>query len=68
MAKLNELSDFEDKDVQVDKNGDILCKECLKELAILTEYGMRRNCNKCGNIKSEAPMAIINEHGRRKIY
>lgn len=52
MATINELSDFESKAGLVfDNKGNILCNKCQKRKALITKWGMLRNCEKCPNEK-----------------
>jgi predicted amidophosphoribosyltransferase len=69
MSKIDDLSDDEKKSAVLDDKGNVLCPNCKKRLAIITEYGCTRNCNRCGeNKKQTYGMAIINEPGGRKCY
>lgn len=65
--KQNDLNEFEKKDAVLDKQGNVLCPVCKKRLAIVTEYGMVRTCNKCERPKCNI-MVSIDEPGGRKYY
>lgn len=55
--KLKDLSTWE-KDAILDKEGNVLCPVCQKELAIVTEYGMIRNCGGCKNKPSDFNLMV----------
>jgi len=65
--KLKDVSEWEKKDAVVDQEGTVLCPICKKSPAIVTKYGMIRNCDKCIRVK-ESFSAIINEFGINKHY
>jgi uncharacterized protein YbaR (Trm112 family) len=45
--KLNDLAEYEKETAIIDKNGNILCPDCKKRLALVTEYGLIRRCKRC---------------------
>ena len=45
--KVKDLAESQVKDAVI-KDGSIMCPKCNKRLAIVTEYGMIRNCKVCG--------------------
>ena len=65
--KLNEINESERDRAKLDKDGNVLCLHCEKNLAKISEYGMLRKCDECEN-KSHAPMVRTMEHGKMKIY
>lgn len=67
MAKLSDLSEQEISEAITDKDSNVLCPVCKKRLAIVTEYGMVRTCNKCERPKCNI-MVSIDEPGGRKYY
>lgn len=70
MPKINDLSDWEKKkNPKTNKKGEILCPDCVKNLAIVTEYGVLRRCLDCQ--KNHTPStfhAVIKEGGKNKFY
>ena len=53
MPKLKDLHESELENAIVDKKGNVLCPVCKKRQAIITDYGMIRNCQNCKDIKEE---------------
>lgn len=51
--KLSEVSEWEQKDAITDQDSNVLCPHCKKNLAIVTKYGMIRNCSECGDRNKE---------------
>jgi len=46
--KIKDLADYEVKSAILDKKRNVICPNCKKRLAQVTEYGLIRNCQKCG--------------------
>jgi len=69
MSKINDLNESEIKNAILDSEGNILCPVCEKRQAIITDYGMIRNCQNCKDIKEEYNVMVsIDEPGGRKMY
>lgn len=67
--RINDLAEYEKKNAKLDKEGNVLCLYCEKELAPQNEYGVIKRCPKCEkNKESYNVMAIINEPNGRKSY
>lgn len=47
MAKINDVVPYWRKGCKVNKKGDVLCPNCEKNLAIVTEYGGIQFCEEC---------------------
>lgn len=45
--KLTDIVEWEHKNAVLDKEGNVLCPSCQKELAKVTSYGNIRRCKKC---------------------
>lgn len=66
MAKIKDIDNWEKKNAVVSKNGTVLCPECKKKPAIITEYGMIRRCNICKDIKVyTCGYAFVDSNGRK---
>lgn len=68
MAKLNDLNDNEKIRAVLDKDGNVLCLYCEKNLAKISEYGMLRKCDACEKIKDYNVMVSIDEPNGRRMY
>lgn len=69
MSKINDLNESEIKNAVLNNEGDILCPVCEKRLAIVTDYGMIRNCKECGENKQDYNvMVVIDEPSGRRSY
>lgn len=67
--KLTDLAECEKKEAILDTKGRVLCPSCEKRLAKVTEYGMIRNCNKCGEVKNDYNvMVMVDEPNGRRSY
>lgn len=62
---MDDLNEFERKDAVLDSKNRVLCPVCKKRLAIVTEYGMVRTCNKCERPKCNIMVSIDEPSGRR---
>jgi len=49
--KLRDISDWEKQDAILDKEGNVLCPCCRKNLARVNRYGMIRKCKECQKTK-----------------
>ena len=68
MAKLKDLNESERSRAKVDKDGNVLCLHCEKNLANVSEYGMLRKCDECEKKDKRYGFAIIEEIGGRRSY
>lgn len=67
MVKISDLNEAERERAKVNKKGEVLCIECEKYPAKISEYGMLRKCSECEG-KTFGPTVMINESGGRKSY
>jgi len=65
--KLNDLHESEKSSAILDKEGNILCPNCEKNLAIVTKYGMIRRCKKCEKNKTYSFMIAHDDQCGRRI-
>lgn len=64
--KLKDINEWEKDNAILNKNGDVLCPSCLKELAKVTEWGMIRKCDKCKDIRNVSFSYAFNDANGRK--
>lgn len=65
MPKLSDLNESERSRAKVDKNGTVLCLQCEKNPAKVSEYGMLRKCDECSKEKYHVMVSIDEPSGRR---
>lgn len=69
MPKISDLHPSEIESAILDSKGNVMCPVCKKRQAIITDYGMIRNCQNCKDIKEEYNvMVMIDEPGGRRSY
>lgn len=66
VPKIEDLNESEKHRAKLDKDGNVLCIECEKNLAKISEYGMIRRCDECANKKYF--FVSMDEPGGRKYY
>jgi uncharacterized CHY-type Zn-finger protein len=67
MAKLTDLNECERERAKVNKKGVVLCLQCEKYPAKISEYGMLRKCTRCQKERF-GPMVRTMEGGVMKNY
>ena len=65
MPKISDINESERSRAKVDKNGNVLCLHCEKNLANISEYGMLRKCETCEKEKYNVMVSIDEPSGRR---
>lgn len=67
MHKITDLNETERERAKVNSKGVVLCLECEKYPAKISEYGMLRRCKHCEKL-TFGPNVSINEPGGMKYY
>lgn len=67
MPKLKDLNESERERAKVNKSGIVLCIECEKHPAKISEYGMLRRCSHCEKL-TFGPTVRISELNGIKSY
>ena len=65
--KLSDLNKSERLRAKVDKNVTVLCLQCQKNPAKVSEYGMLRKCDECSKLNF-GPIVRIDEPSGRRTY